>query len=997
MNFDASGGHLMGGMIALMPTEEDAKRLALRGGEAWSELHLTLAFLGDDMSTWTDVQKEELASITGALAALYFNGPLTAKIFGVAHWNGDTPSASWVWNVGDVPGNGPEGHGALAAAQGLACEAMWSTHDLPEIPDAHSPWAAHVCAAYTDDLTLAKELEKRLGTITFDRIRVSLGDEDHDYPLGDESLTAGGGPQRKLTETEVASRADFALIDNQWQSAVASMVGDYARIEEDQRADLRAQITAAIDADDPGALDSLHVDDTETSRVLYDHMITYARLAGQEMQREAERQGIQVPLWDLENDLTAAAGVDILRSVARATARSLGLSMVQSATRRAMTFVGSKRSGRDVAETVNEDLKSRSSAGPREQIGGAMSAAQNTGRMAVLSVAPQGVYVATESLDQNTCAPCRSIDGTEFTSLSAASEAYPSGGYVSCQGGGRCRGTMIAVWNRGETASAAQEAGMTAVTEALGGPPNPGTKPDKRKRANKSMADGGDSGDCPDGTDCGESDMKADDSAAASGLEGITLTEDGRILDGDGNEVESLAAVTAAPDQSCPPGMEFDPGIGDCVASKASAGNTAPWEGVLVVEGVTTGDGREFAPEALSFPEEIIPGEVLLRWNKEDSHGGEPRTLAVAVGRIDKIWRDGNKLMGKGVFDLDNPDGAEAHRRVEQKFLRGVSIDADDVAQADVELVWPESASEGENDEVDIFEMLFAQPEKMIYHGGRIRAATLCDIPAFVEAYIALTDDAGAVVAGGAKYPELVQKPMTHKRTIDGLTASLVAHGGPSWQPPAEWFTNPQLSMPTTIQITDEGRIYGHAAMWGSCHIGQTDVCVQPPHEEGHPYFMTGELITSEGTRVAVGQITVAANHAGLYQASGPAKEHYENTGNAVADVVVGNDSHGIWVAGSVRPTADPAHVHQLRAAGEVSGDWRRIGGKLRMVGLLGVNVGGFVVPNMKARVAGGAPEALIAAGRLTTAHNQPESETRRQAYKIVMDDLAAQMTEGSE
>jgi hypothetical protein len=56
MNFDASGGHLMGGMIALMPTPEDAKRLAIKGGEAWSELHLTLAFLGDDMSTWTEVR-----------------------------------------------------------------------------------------------------------------------------------------------------------------------------------------------------------------------------------------------------------------------------------------------------------------------------------------------------------------------------------------------------------------------------------------------------------------------------------------------------------------------------------------------------------------------------------------------------------------------------------------------------------------------------------------------------------------------------------------------------------------------------------------------------------------------------------------------------------------------------------------------------------------------------------------------------------------------------
>src|SRR3546814_3580177 len=52
------------------------------------------------------------------------------------------------------------------------------------------------------------------------------------------------------------------------------------------------------------------------------------------------------------------------------------------------------------------------------------------------------------------------------------------------------------------------------------------------------------------------------------------------------------------------------------------------------------------------------------------------------------------------------------------------------------------------------------------------------------------------------------------------------------WQPPVAWFADPHLSLPTPITITDDGRIYGHAAQWGSCHIGQEGVCVQPPHEE---------------------------------------------------------------------------------------------------------------------------------------------------------------------
>ena len=176
--------------------------------------------------------------------------------------------------------------------------------------------------------------------------------------------------------------------------------------------------------------------------------------------------------------------------------------------------------------------------------------------------------------------------------------------------------------------------------------------------------------------------------------------------------------------------------------------------------------------------------------------------------------------------------------------------------------------------------------------------------------------------------------------------------------------------------------------MWGSCHIGNPDVCVSPPQEDTHPYFMTGEAVTRDGGRIAVGQITVGTGHAPLSYGHQPAAEHYDNTGSAVADVAVGNDGHGIWVAGAIRPGADPLLVHELRASGQVSGDWRRIGSHLRMVGLLAVNVPGFPVPKMSARVASGHQEALVAAGRPTTVHFRTEEETVQQAFRTVMEML---------
>ena len=121
-----------------------------------------------------------------------------------------------------------------------------------------------------------------------------------------------------------------------------------------------------------------------------------------------------------------------------------------------------------------------------------------------------------------------------------------------------------------------------------------------------------------------------------------------------------------------------------------------------------------------------------------------------------------------------------------------------------------------------------------------------------------------------------------------------------------------------------------------------------------------------------------------------------------MADVAVGNDAHGIWVAGSVRPGADPLRVYELQAAGQVSGDWRRIGGQLRLVGLLAVNVPGFPVPKMRARVASAAPgeaektvKALVAAGRPTVAWGRSQVEQEREAVRIVMRMLSRRVHPG--
>jgi hypothetical protein len=896
------------------------------------------------------------------------------------------------------------------------------------------------------------------------------------------TAAADGPLRRQPTELELASRVDFAQMDKAWHEAVDGTVEAWASVQEAMRAEVTASIQAAAEADDLDRLDGLTVDTEDGSRLLIARMIAYAREAGEAQQAEAEAQGVDIPEWSLDDEaITAAAIRDRLRQVGRTTARYLGVGLVQSAVRQAMRVWGSG-SAQQVAAQVDEHLAGLSGAAVEEQVGASMSAAQNEGRMAVLAVAPPAEYTATEILDRSSCKPCRDIDGTRYTTLPDARAAYPSGGYTGCLGGSRCRGTLVTVWPQADEQAAA--AGMILAASAATMPHQTtdmeGTMPYRVEQ---------------DHPDCG-----ADTPWAV-------VKEDGAELMGcHENEAaaeEQRAALYAEEDDKEMP--DEKPRENGYLTEMG--GQTAPWEGILIVEGQVTGDAREFMPDALTWQAPPIP----LRWNKEDSHGGEPHTVAVNVGRIDEIWRDGNKIMGRGALNLGEEDGRRVHDMIKGKFIRGVSIDADSIADPDVEYVFPDDVNEGMDDESDLMEMLFAQPEKVIYHGGRIRAATLCDIPAFVEAWVALLDEEGAIVAGGTpvtaeevhrahsvqelgavgthdtatsdgpwdaganekridgpltvdkaraaygwydgaavedgELPKSAAKFLHHQIGEDGTAGAAnlaacsaaigalhgarggtsipdadrrgvydhvakhlrdagqepepfralhaVAASGGVWQPPTAWFSDPKLSLPTPITVTDDGRIYGHAAQWGSCHIGQEGVCVQPPHEDAHPYYRTGEVKCDDGSRVAVGQITVGTGHAPLHLGASPAAEHYDNTGAAVADVAVGNDQHGIWVAGSIRPGADPLKVYELQAAGQVSGDWRRIGGQLRLVGLLAVNVPGFPVPKMRARVASGEPQALVAAGRPQVAWGRSHADVERDAVRIVMRMLSRRVHPG--
>lgn len=518
-----------------------------------------------------------------------------------------------------------------------------------------------------------------------------------------------------------------------------------------------------------------------------------------------------------------------------------------------------------------------------------------------------------------------------------------------------------------------------------------------------------------------------------------------------------------------------------------------PFSGVMVTEGTWTGDGRMFSEGALGWPE---PAEVNipLQWQKETSHGGI-NDVTVNVGRILKVWRDGDDVYGSGVLDAKSPDGAEAFRRMstEPPTLSGVSIVADDPDNGDVELHY-------EGDQVVGIE----------FSSGRIRALTLVDVPAFVTGQIALevveedpdddlslairiadeghfgssnsttdaswsgstsrfTDeqyersaaacDAGegtvkercflphhepdgtlnlnglSAAAGRADQtehsPEAVARAKAHLRShyrtqglqvpegiaatadeLAYLSGEVLSMGGSGREgddgldqlrtmvaaahsieiperPPASWFEEPS-GLPDIggIQVTDDGRLFGLLAPRGVGHRSFRDRRVTVPMGNvDYSRWMSRTTIVDGGDRIATGAITMECGHAPTSTGvrASDASDHYENSCSVVATARIGENEHGVWVAGALMPDVSPAQVARMLAC-QLSGDWRphqEQRGVREFVAALLVPVPGFPVEASSASiritdgqlVASAAPVQWYATGALLDDEPTEDSE----------------------
>ena len=397
------------------------------------------------------------------------------------------------------------------------------------------------------------------------------------------------------------------------------------------------------------------------------------------------------------------------------------------------------------------------------------------------------------------------------------------------------------------------------------------------------------------------------------------------------------------------------------------------WEGVIAREGEMTGDGRLIEDGALRWDDLPIPLRVAFK--DVGGHDG-----AEVCGRIETVERrEGGDIYAPGTFDLGSAVGAEAFRQVSAQMSNGVSIDTDDVtfrimAKADMPEAGIADSGNGSDGEADPegrvkVAAMSSSDELTVIESARLRAATLVAVPAFATARVYAAGQAPAQPAEkdeAGEAEEKVEAP-TAPRSRDSLTAAAIPTA-----PPEAWFKDPALTGPTALVVEDDGRVYGHIAAWGTCHIGQIGKCVEPPtSRSNYAYFRTGALRTAEGTSVAVGHLTMGTGHAGPRDSANAAAEHYDNTGTVFADVAAGEDAYGIWVAGSLRPGITAEQVRVARSA-PISGDWRTIRGSLELVGALAVNVPGFPVPRPQGLLASGEVRSLQASG--VVAHDDSAS-----------------------
>jgi HK97 family phage portal protein len=276
--------------------------------------------------------------------------------------------------------------------------------------------------------------------------RVPFAVASHRAPL------ALAGP-RNAADLDPDDLPDVTPLQGQWERALARLLARWEDLSAAQKATLVAEVKRIATSGTLTDLTGLTVDSAEAAAALEAAMADVADLAARRVVAEAAAQDVTV----------APKQPGDLAEVATVVARMLAAGLVLSAAGAAMRANGPGVSAGQIADAVAEHLDSLTDAEPRRQLGGALTGAQNAGRIETLRAAPEGALYASEKNDSHTCGPCLAVNGRwlgNISQMDQVEKSYPGGAYgayVDCLGRERCRGTVTGVWRPAQTGGSGQQ------------------------------------------------------------------------------------------------------------------------------------------------------------------------------------------------------------------------------------------------------------------------------------------------------------------------------------------------------------------------------------------------------------------------------------------------------------------------------------------------------------------------------------------------------------
>lgn len=249
---------------------------------------------------------------------------------------------------------------------------------------------------------------------------------------------------------EIVQRSAERMRDD-WDTNTARLLVDWEPITSSQSQELQSQVRQIVETNDIEGLEDLEVTTTHGHDLLRTYLLAMWAMGEAQIVDEANAQGVDLEMNDawwlhrVHNALTADV-IELLSSTAQVIVSTLASGLCGAVARLVLRRWGANTDPDSMATEVREFIDGLSDRALRDELGGGLTNAMNRGRFAAQLRSNAATWYATERNDPSRCRPCNDIDETQFATLAAAMAAYPTGGFINCEGGVRCRGGAVPVW-----------------------------------------------------------------------------------------------------------------------------------------------------------------------------------------------------------------------------------------------------------------------------------------------------------------------------------------------------------------------------------------------------------------------------------------------------------------------------------------------------------------------------------------------------------------------